>query len=169
MMRREWVSAVAIVLLLCGVADAAQRDAGRGGGDALTPQQVERLWDDYVLAQARTALNLNDQQFLRFRNRMLALQTLRRRLQRERNLKLRDAQQALTGRGGAADPALAAARVQEYDDLLVQTAEQLRRAYASVDEVLNVRQRVRFRAFEDRMAQKKLELLAQAREAARGR
>jgi hypothetical protein len=35
--------------------------------------------------------------------------------------------------------------------------------------VLTPRQRVRFRTFEERMAQRKLELLAQAREAARGR
>ena len=159
--------AVAGVLLCCGVADAAQREAGRGEGQPLTAPQVERMWDDYVLTQAQAALNLNNQQFVRFRNRLLQLHNLRRRLQRERNLKLREAQQALSGRAGAADPQLAAARLQEYDDLLVHTAEQLRRAYASIDEVLNVRQRVRFRGFEERMAQKKLELLAQAREAAR--
>ena len=161
------LSITCVALLWCGVADASQREGGRGTGDALTVAQVERIWDDYVLTQAQAALNLNDQQFVRFRNRLQLLQNLRRRLQRERNLKLRDAQQALNGRGAAANPELAAARLEEYDDLLVQTAEQLRRAYASIDEVLNVRQRVRFRTFEERMAQKKLELLAQARQAAR--
>jgi hypothetical protein len=127
------------------------------------------MWDEYVLSQAQAALNLTDQQFMRFRNRLNQLQQLRRRLQRERNQKLREAQQALSGRGAPVDPAVVSARLKEYDDLMVSSAEQLRQSYVSIDEVLNVRQRVRFRLFEDRMAQKKLELLAQARQAAGGK
>jgi hypothetical protein len=143
--------------------------AQRADGERLTAAQVERMWDEYVLTQAQAALNLNDQQSGRFRNRLFQLQQLRRRLQRERNQKLREAQQALNGRGAPADMTLVSARLKEYDDLMVSTAEQLRQAYVSIDEVLNVRQRVRFRVFEDRMAQKKLELLAQARQAAGGK
>lgn len=156
-----------VVLMLAG--NPAATAAQRGEGEGLTAAQVERMWDDYVLAQAQTALNLNDQQFPRFRNRLLQLQQLRRRLQRERNVKLREAQQALNGRGASPDLTIASARIKEYDDLMVSSADQLRQGYASIDEVLNVRQRVRFRLFEDRMAQKKLELLAQARQAAAGK
>ena len=164
--RRMLVAACGVLALWCGTpAVAAQRAAG----DALTPAQVERMWDEYVLAQAQTQLNLNDQQFVRFRNRLFQLQQLRRRLQRERNVKLRETQQALSGRGAPVDQTVVSARLKEYDDLMVSDAQQLRQAYASIDEVLNLRQRVRFRSFEDRMTQKKLELLAQARQAAGGK
>jgi hypothetical protein len=164
--RRVLVMTCGVLLWWCaGLAAGAQR----GEAAALTPAQVERMWDQYVLAQAQTALNLNDQQFMRFRNRLFQLQQLRRRLQRERNGKLREAQQALSGRGAPVDQTVVMARLKEYDDLMVSSADQLRRAYASIDEVLNVRQRVRFRSFEDRMTQQKLELLAQARQAAGGK
>ena len=155
-----------VVLMLSGTPAAA---AQRGEGEGLTAAQVERMWDDYVLAQAQTTLNLNDQQFARFRNRLLQLQQMRRRLLRERNQKLREAQQALNGRGAPPDMTIVSARLKEYDDLMVSSADQLRQGYAAIDEVLNVRQRVRFRLFEERMAQKKLELLAQARQAAGGK
>jgi hypothetical protein len=158
-------SALAVFVLSGSPAAAAQR----GEEERLTAPQVERMWDEYVLSQAQAALNLTDQQFMRFRNRLNQLQQLRRRLQRERNQKLREAQQALSGRGAPVDPAVVSARLKEYDDLMVSSAEQLRQSYVSIDEVLNVRQRVRFRLFEDRMAQKKLELLAQARQAAGGK
>jgi hypothetical protein len=155
------------VLMLSGSPAAATQ---RGEDEVLNAAQVERMWDEYVLAQAQTALNLNDQQFSRFRNRLFQLQQLRRRLQRERNQKLREAQQTLNGRGGApVDMTAVSTRLKEYDDLMVTSADQLRQAYVSIDEVLNVRQRVRFRVFEERMAQKKLELLAQARQAAGGK
>lgn len=156
-----------VVMMLSGSPAAAASQ--RGEGEGLTAAQVERMWDDYVLAQAQTVLNLSDQQFPRFRNRLLQLQQLRRRLQRERNVKLREAQQALNARGAPPDMTIVSARLKEYDDLMVSSADQLRQGYASIDEVLNVRQRVRFRMFEDRMAQKKLELLAQARQAAAGK
>jgi hypothetical protein len=162
------LATAAAVLVLFG-APAPGAASQRGDGEVMTAAQVERMWDEYVLAQAQTTLNLNDQQFVRFRNRLFQLQQLRRRLQRERNQKLRDAQQALAGRGASVDLTNVSARLKEYDDLMVSSADQVRHAYASIDEVLNVRQRVRFRVFEDRMAQKKLELLAQARQAAAGK
>jgi hypothetical protein len=49
------------------------------------------------------------------------------------------------------------------------TAE-LRRAHDAIDEVLDVRQQARFRVFEERMEQQKLDLLLRARQnAPRGR
>jgi hypothetical protein len=162
-----WIAAALGLLIAQPVHAAPQQTGARTGGEALTVQQVERMWDDYVLTQAQTTLNLTPQQFPRFRNRMLALQQVRRRMQRERNVVLREAQQLMAGRGPVEDPAAVTAKLKLYDDLMVRSADQLRQAYASIDELLNVRQRVRFRVFEERMAQKKLELLAQARQAAR--
>jgi hypothetical protein len=55
------------------------------------------------------------------------------------------------------------------DEWNIESARQAVRGYAAIDGILNIRQRVRFRSFEERMAQQKLELLAEARRAARGR
>jgi hypothetical protein len=46
-------------------------------------------------------------------------------------------------------------------------AAELKRAYEAVDETLDVRQQARFRVFEERMEQQKLELLMRARQNAR--
>jgi hypothetical protein len=150
---------------------AAQRSRGEGApapraDQPLTPADVERMWDTYMAAQARTALNLSDDQFLRFSGRLQDLQGLRRRLQRERN-RLRAEMNAMVERNAVVDREAVAARLREFDDLAVRSAQQIRRAYVAIDAVLNLRQRVRFRVFEERMAARKLELLAEARRAAR--
>ena len=43
-------------------------------------------------------------------------------------------------------------------------AAEIQKAYASIDEVLDVRQQARFRLFEDNMEGKKLDLLMRARQ-----
>jgi len=129
--------------------------------------EVERMWDTYVAAQATTALNLTDEQFLRFATRLQNLQNLRRRVQRQRRALTAELNAMVSG-DGPVDRAAVTARLLQLDELGVQSAQQVRRAYARIDAVLNLRQRVRFRTFEERMAQRKLELLAEARRAARG-
>ena len=54
--------------------------------------------------------------------------------------------------------------LQAHDDV---AARALRGAYDGVDETLDLRQQARFRIFEDRMEQQKLELLMRARQNAR--
>ena len=48
-----------------------------------------------------------------------------------------------------------------------RAAAEIRKAYDAVDEILSVRQRARLRIFEDRMEQRKIELLMRARQNAR--
>ncbi|MEO7276356.1 MAG: hypothetical protein ABIX28_07080, partial [Vicinamibacterales bacterium] len=56
--------------------------------------------------------------------------------------------------------------LREHDD---RAAEELRKAYDSLDEVLDVRQQARFRIFEENIERRKLDLVVRARErAARG-
>src|SRR5688572_39673 len=120
---------IALMVWLVSGSAQAQGQTTQKPPEALTAPQVERMWDDYVIAQAQGALNLTGPQFMRFRNRLLQLQQLRRRLQRERNVRLREAQQLIGGRGPVADPAPVMAKLKEYDDLMVRSAEQLRQAY----------------------------------------
>lgn len=142
--------------------------AGRrgDGGAALTPAEVERMWDTYLAAEARRALALTEDQVPAFTARLQNLQVLRRRLQRQRNMLRAELNRMIAG-DGPIDDAVVTARLDELDEVALQSARQIRRAYAGIDEVLSVRQRVRFRIFEERMAQRKIDLLAEARRAAR--
>jgi len=165
----------AIEVRLASAEGAARgQQAGRvgrpGQPDAqLTVQDVERMWDQFVLGQARAALELRDErQFRRFSVQLQNLQNLRRRLQRQRNTMQRDLG-LMVEPGAVLDSAAVEARLAEFDEFNVRSAQQVRRAVAAVDGVLSLRQRVRFRVFDNRMAQRKLELLAQARANARNR
>jgi hypothetical protein len=55
------------------------------------------------------------------------------------------------------------ARIKALDEHDSRASEELRRAYAAMDEVLDPRQQARFRLFEERMERQKLELLMRAR------
>jgi hypothetical protein len=158
-----------------GQGAAAQRRASPGQvvppgpGDApLTAQQVEQEFDNFALGQAQRALNLNEGQFFRFARAYRALQGVRRRAQRQRRAMLGELGPLLRGPGAVADPPAVEARIAALDEQLVITAQEVRRAYGAIDRVLNLRQRGRFRQFEQQMELKKLELLARAQAGARG-
>jgi hypothetical protein len=61
-----------------------------------------------------------------------------------------------------------AAKLKALDDVTADFERQTREAYASLEETLTVRQRARFRIFEQRMERQKLDLIARARQAAQG-
>lgn len=134
----------------------------------LTVPQVEQMFDNYAVVQAQAELELTDDQLGRFTRRFQALQNVRRRTQRQRQMKLRELGGLIAGPGPVADPAAVSAKVKELDDLIVQAAQEVRTAYGTIDEVLTPKQRAHFRTFEFRMERKKLELLARAQAAARG-
>ena len=72
----------------------------------------------------------------------------------------------------AADEASITARLKLLRDEDERAAADLRRGYDAIDETLDITQQARFRIFEERMEQQKLELLTRARQnarAARGR
>ena len=60
-------------------------------------------------------------------------------------------------------------QLRALEDSRQRMAGDLVKAYADLDDVLTPWQRGRFRLFEDRMTQRKLELLAEARRAAAGK
>ena len=70
---------------------------------------------------------------------------------------------------GPLDEAPVAERLHALDDLSAQAAPEIRQAYVEIDKLLNPRQRVRFRLFEEQMEQKKIELIALARRQQQGR
>jgi hypothetical protein len=138
----------------------AARDAGTD------PAELARLFDAYTVMQAQEALGLDDARFGPFVTRLRALQQLRRRHVRDRALLMRDLRQLLQGTGSDVP-------LREKLDALARLDESHRldeqKARATIDELLDVRQRARLRILEQQLELRKLELVGRARQRLRNR
>jgi hypothetical protein len=67
------------------------------------------------------------------------------------------------------DEAAVRDRLKALRELDERSAADLRRAYDSLDEVLDIRQQARFRIFEETIERRKMDLLLRARQRAAGR
>lgn len=158
------------IVLVPGVLQAAPQqpapDTLSPGG--LSPAQVARLLDAYVLVQAQESLKLSDGQYGQFVTRMKTLQDVRRRNQQARQRILQDLGR-LSGDASeqAPDEGTIRERLKALADHDERAAAELRQAYEALDGVLDLRQRARFRIFEERMERQKFELLMKARQANR--
>ena len=165
----RWLAAVTLALWTAGVAPAsAQRDgAARGRPQAgVAPGELQQLFDAMVLMRAQEALQLSDEQYPRFLNRLKELQETRRRAEVDRNRLIQEIRR-LTA---ANDPRIEdriAERLAALKELDARTAEAARRALDDLDGVLTVRQQALFRVFEEQMERQKLDLLTRARQANR--
>lgn len=130
----------------------------------ITPGELEKWFDSWVLLQAQDSLKLSDTQFPRFLQRLRALQDLRRRHQQSR----RQLVGALTQlvKAQPFDEAQAKERLKALSDLDVRGTEEVRKATESLNEVMDTLQQARFRLLEDTVERKKIELLLRARRAA---
>ncbi|HEY3885128.1 MAG TPA: hypothetical protein VGL62_07970 [Vicinamibacterales bacterium] len=181
---RVVVMAFAVAALSAASAGAAAARAHRQAQPQAAPQapeapaitagQLQRWFDAYAVVQAQDALQLTEAQYGPFVTRLKALQETRRRHQQARQQILgsirklvnppKDGSQSATPDDRAVSEQLKALRDEDE-----RAAADLQKAYDGVDEVLNVPQQARFRVFEDRMEQQKLELLLRARQNARAR
>ena len=123
----------------------------RGEG-AVTPAEIQRLFDAYVVMQSQEAVGVGEEQYPRFLTRLRALQDARRRGQVERTrimLELR----RLT-------------RDQETppDEAETRSSSEIKVARDALDQVMDLRQQARFRLFEEQMERRKVELLMRARQ-----
>ena len=144
----------------------AQTPPGEGAGPRTPPARVNdaelaNMLDAYAIVQAQNALQIDDSQFGEFVTRLKRLQQIRRRGMQRRHqiiVELRKLTQA-----PAPDENELRTRLKALNDHDVSSAEELRRAYNAVDEVLSPRQQARFRVFEEQMERRKLDLLMRAR------
>ena len=127
----------------------------------LTNGELVNMLDTYAIVQAQEALQLADEKYGQFVSRLKRLQQIRRQNTHARNQILQDLRR-LTQEATPDENALRA-RLKALQDHEVSAADELRRAYAAVDEVLDARQQARFRIFEERMELRKLDLLMRAR------
>jgi hypothetical protein len=131
----------------------------------MTPGEIQRLFDAYLVMEAQQALSLTDQQYPQFLTRLKTLQDARRRMQQERNQLMGQLQRLTNPREpNRADDAQIKERLAALQELESRTAAEMRRSYNALDEVLDVRQQARFRVFEEQIERRKIELLMRARQ-----
>jgi hypothetical protein len=132
----------------------------------MRPGQVQQLFDAMLVMQAREALALSEQQYAQFLTRLKVLQDTRRRNQQQRNRLIGELQRLTNQRNPRLQVTEAEIkeRLSALQELESRGAAELRRAYNSIDEVLDVRQQARFRVFEEQIERRKLELIGRARQ-----
>jgi hypothetical protein len=134
--------------------------------------ELQQLFDAWTMSRAQEALQLSEAQYGRFVTRLKALQDVRRRHMQARNKVLANLRRLTNPQTSGTDEALTAG-IKALRDEDEHAAADIRQAYDGVDETLDPHQQARFRLFEERMEQQKLELLMRARQnaraAARGR
>ena len=173
--RRLAMAAMIASLLVLPLSLQAQPAQGRGrvglpGGplaeEGVSPAEIQRLFDAYVIMQAQSELQLSDVQFPRFLTRVKTLQEVRRRGQAERGRILQELRR-LSQTPGQDD----ALRIQlkTLSDLETRISTDIRQAADGVDQVLDLRQQARFRLFEEQMERRKLDLMMRARQANRAK
>jgi hypothetical protein len=153
-------------LLLIGFAPAAgqERPGALDPTSDLTPRELQRMLDTYVIVQAQDVLQLDETQYAQLIPRLRALQTTRRRIQQERQQILQALMRLSNPQNPAVDEGAIRDRLKALEALDERGAVETRKAYVAIDQVLDVRQQARFRFFEEQMERRKLELLIRARQ-----
>lgn len=175
MTMRMLVAASVLLTALTGAPAAAQEFQGQPQGAGrqplpgidnsdMTPAEIQKLFDAYLVMEAQQALTLSDEQYPQFLTRLRALQETRRRNQQERFRLMGELQRLSAPRVQTVNEALLKERLAALHELESRTAADLQKAYADVDEVLNLRQQARFRIFEEQIERRKIELLMRARQ-----
>ena len=162
----------AVIVLSAGPAAAQAARAPRRAqplpqADGVSPGEIQRLFDAYVVMQAQQELQLSDEQYPKFLARVKALQAARQKAQVERNRILQDLRRLNTA--PSLDEAQVRIQLKALADLDERLGSEVREALAGIDQVLDVRQQLRFRLFEDQMERRKVDLLMRARQANRQR
>ena len=129
--------------------------------------QIQRWFEAFTVLQAQEALQLSETQYGRFVTRLKTLQDTRRKHQLARNQIMGDLRKLTNPQTGSNDEPSLAERLKALHDEDERAGVDLKKAYEGVDETLDVRQQARFRIFEERMEQQKLELLMKTRQNAR--
>jgi len=136
--------------------------------DRLEIAELQRLFDAYMVMQAQEALQLDDTQFGQFLPKLKALQDTRRRNEQARNQLVGELGRLTAASAATVDEAAVRERLRALQELESRSAAELRRAYDTIDQQLDVRRQARFRVFEQNMERRKLQLMLRARRGAAG-
>ena len=159
-------SAVLVLLVLVSTAASAQGRLPRRNGplaqDGVSPGEIQRLFDAYVIMQAQQELELSDEQYPKFLAKVKALQAARQKGLADRARVLQDLRRLDNAQ--SLDENQARTQLRALADIEARTANDVRDALNGIDEVLDTRQRLRFRIFEEQMERRKVDLLLRARQ-----
>ena len=181
MKRVTHLVAIPAILALCHASPVSAQAArgeggqrqGRGAGKAgpnapgVSPGDVQKMFDAYALMQAQEQLKIPDEKFTPFLTRFKALQEVRRQTLQNRTgiiVRLRELAAATS-----LDDAKIREQLKALQELETRSSADVKKAYESVDQVLDLRQQAKFRVFEELMERRKLELVSRARQANRQR
>jgi Spy/CpxP family protein refolding chaperone len=131
----------------------------------ITPAEVQQMFDAVELYQAQQRLNIRDDQFPQFLRRFKTLQEIRRQGLTERLRRINQLNRLMTA--PAFDESAATEQITALKEADARGAADIAKAYDSIDEVLDTKQRVQFRVFEENMERQKLDLVTRARQASR--
>ena len=130
----------------------------------MTPGEIQKIFDGYLIVQVKDALSLSDQQFAQLIPRITQLQAIRRRHLGERMRIMNELQRLSRPNLPKTDDAALKERLTALQEIDARFAADVRKAYSTVDELLDLRQQARFRVFEEGLERKKLDLLLRARQ-----
>ena len=142
--------------------DQATPPPDRGSREQVRPAELAAMLDAYTVVQAQNALQLTDAQYGQFVTRLRKLQENRRRNNQIRNRLLQELR-TMAAPNGNADENEMREKLRALREHNQQSAAALQRDSEAVDEVLDVRQQVRFRLLEERLERQKLDLLMRSR------
>jgi len=131
---------------------------------AMTPGEIQKLFDAYIVVESQRTLDLTDAQYPQFIAKLRSLQDTRRRNQAERNQLMMRLQKMTAPRAPAADTATLEGLLKNLQELEARTAAETRKAYNDLDQVLDIQQQARFRVLEEQVERRKIELLMRARQ-----
>ena len=164
------MAAIALALVTsapAGAQDRPPRGSPAPSAEGVSPGEIQRLFDAYVVMQAQQELQLSDEQYPTFLARVKALQAARQRGTTERNRIIRELRRL--AEPSSFDEAQARTQLRALADVDARTSTEVRDALNGIDQVLDLRQQVRFRLFEEQMERRKVDLLVRARQANRQR
>jgi Spy/CpxP family protein refolding chaperone len=169
---------VKALLVMLGVLAAAGASAtqgpapqGRAAGPpeeaVVSPGEIQRMFDSYALMQAEQQLQIRDDQFPRFLTRFKSLQDTRRQGLQQHARRLADLRKLLNA--PQMDEGAIRDQIKAMDEEDARSQADVKKAYELIDQVLDLQQQAKFRIFEEAMERRKLELVARARQAGRGK
>jgi hypothetical protein len=166
-MHAKSIVAPVLVVIVLGLAGSARAQARAGGApdEAVSPVELQRMFDAYSIVQAQEFLKIGDDQYVKFLPRFKTLLDTRRQTLQQRTRVLNVVRRLLMD--AQPDEAMLRDALKQLQEIDSRGEADARKAYEAIDQVLDLRQQAKFRVFEEQMERRKLELVTRARQANR--
>lgn len=134
------------------------------GGDQISPMDVEAMFEAMTIMEAERFVQLTPEQFPVFVQRLKKIQEARTTQIRRHNRALAELRMMANPQNGRADDATIDAKLKELEAIEVEARLARAKALETMDQLLSIKQRARFRLLEDNMEKKKIDFLTKVRQ-----